>query len=371
MRVVTGLFMKNLYMGSIIICCMTRQSLTLLLGLLLLLSCERAERRERSEIERIPEVRTVELRSTEYTLSYETKGYLEAVHRVGIKPLVSGRVKEIRVEEGELVKEGEVLLRLEDEDYRIMYREALWSLREAQESYENQLRVYERRRRLYEKELISREELEEVRTRLETLRARVESLKALVEKRRVDLERTEVRAPFEGYVVRRFVSVGELVGPSTVCYEMVRLDPLRFVFKVPQEVAPHLRMGAPVEVSVGGRRVTARVDYISPSLDENRLLTVKARLRNRKGDLRPGMYGRVRFGYKKVRAFPVPEQAVQLFQDQSFLWVVRDSRAVRVPVRVVGHKEGVSIVVGEVREGDRVVVENLMFLKEGQRVRER
>ena len=199
----------------------------------------------------------------------------------------------------------------------------------------------------------------------------MESLKALVEKRKVDLERTEVRAPFDGYLVKRFVSVGELVGPSTVCYEMVRIDPLRFVFKVPQEVAPYLRVGTPVEVFVGERRMVAKVDYLSPSLDENRLLTVKARISNGKGDLRPGMFGRVRFGYRKVRAFPVPEQAVQLFQGQSFLWVVRDSRAVRVPVRVVGHREGVSIVVGEVKEGDRVVVENLMFLKEGQRVRER
>jgi len=83
------------------------------------------------------------------------------------------------------------------------------------------------------------------------------------------------------------------------------------------------------------------------------------------------MYGEVSFLYGKVKAVLVPENAVQLSRRQTFLWVVRDSRAVRIPVRVVGHREGLLAVVGELKEGDRVAVENLMFLKEGVRVRER
>ncbi len=372
MKVVTGLFMKNLYMRGIIICGMTGQSLLFILSLLLLIfSCERKERPQASPSERVVEVRTVQLKPVIYTLRYETNGYLEAVEKAELKPLVSGKVEKVFVEEGSWVRKGDTLLKVEDEDYRALYREALWSLKEVQESYENQLSIYERRKRLYEKELISREEFEEAKTKLQTLKAKVESLKALLEKRRIDLERTELRAPFSGYVVRRLVSMGDLVGPSTTCYELVKPDPLRFVFKVPQEVAPSVKPGMLVEVSVGDKRLRAKIDYLSPSADENRLITVKARVRNGNRELKPGMYGEVSFGYRKVKAFLVPEQAVQLFQEQSFLWVVRDSRAVRVPVRVVGHRDGTSIVLGRVKEGERVVVENLMFLKEGQRVKER
>ncbi len=353
-------------------CGMTGQSLLFVLSiLLLLLSCDKAERPKGSSTERVVEVKTVKLRPVTYTLRYETNGYLEAVEEADVRPLVSGRVKKIFVEEGSWVKEGELLLKIEDKDYRALYREALWSLREAMESYENQLKIYERRKRLYEKELISREEFEEAKTKLETLKARVERIKATVEKRRIDVERTQLKAPFSGYVVKRFVSIGDLVNPSTVCYRMVKPYPLRFVFKVPQEIALFLKRGTPIEVFVEGRSLKADVEYISPSADENRLVTVKARIDNRNRILKPGMYGRVSFGYKKVKAFLVPEHAVQLFQEQSFLWVVRDSRAVRVPVRVVGHEDGTSVVLGSIKEGERVVVENLMFLKEGQRVRER
>lgn len=349
---------------------MTRQSLILVLVLLLtLLACERKEKPKGPPSAEV-EVKTVPVKPVNYSLRYETNGYLEAVEGAELKPLVSGRVEKIFVEEGMRVKKGEVLLKLEDKDYRTLYGEALWNLKEAQESYENQLKVYERRKKLYEEELISREEFENVQTNIQTMRARIESLKATVEKRRIDLERTELRAPFSGYVVKRMVSVGDLVGPSTTCYEIVKPDPLRFVFKVPQEIAPHLKPGTPVEVFVD-KRISARVDYISPSADENRLVTVKARIRNEGMELKPGMYGKVSFGYGSVVAFLVPEQAVQLFQEQSFLWIVRDSRAVRVPVKVVGHEGGNSVVVGNLQEGERVVVENFLFLKEGQRVRER
>lgn len=350
---------------------MTGRSLALALFLTLVLSC--GGDREQTEVRtaRIVEVRTVRIEPTDYTLRYETNGHLEAIEKVQVKPLVSGRVKKILVEEGRFVRRGTLLLRIEDRDYVTLYREALWKLKEAQESYRNQLRVYQRRKRLYQKELISREEFEEAKTKLETLRAQIESLKAVVKKREIDLERTKLRAPFDGYVVKRLVSVGELVGPSTVCYEMVRIDLLWFLFKVPQELAHFIKEGTPVEITVGGRRLRSRVGYVSPSADENRMITLKAEVRNGNGELRPGMYGRVSFGYRSTKAFLVPEQAVQLFQGQSFLWIVKDSRAVRVPVRVVGHKEGTLIVLGPLKSGDRVVVENLMFLKEGLRVKER
>ncbi len=350
---------------------MTGRSLILALFLFLALSCGSDHRRAETPKERTVEVRTIQVEPVDYTLRYETNGYLEAIEKVQVRPLVSGRVKEILIEEGSFVRKGTALLKIEDRDYRTLYREALWKLKEAEESYRNQLQIYQRRKRLYEKELISKEEFEEAKTKLETLRAKIESLKAVVRKRRIDLDRTRLRAPFDGYVVRRLVSVGELVGPSTVCYEMVREDPLWFVFKVPQELATYIKKGAPVEILVEGKKLRSRVGYVSPSVDENRMITVKAQVRNTDGELRPGMYGRARFGYRKVKAFIIPEQAVQLFKGQSFLWIVKDSRAVRVPVRVVGHEEGTLIVLGDLKRGDKVVVENLMFLKEGLRVKER
>lgn len=349
---------------------MTRQSLSLLLILVTILSCGKGEEKEINK-ERIVEVRTAEVRFTDYPLTYRTNGYLEAVELVEVKPLISGRVKDIYVEEGDRVREGDTLLKIEDGEYEALYRETLWNLEQARREYENSRAIFERRKALYEKELISREEFETAKTKMESLEARIKSLQALVEKRKIDLDRTNVRSPIDGYIVKRLVNVGDVVGPNSVCYEVVKLDPLRFVFRVPQEIASHIKIGSKVELNVGGERIRSKIAYISPSADRERMFTAKAFVENREGSLKPSMYGEVSFRYGKVKAVLVPENAIQLSRRHTFLWVIRDSRAVKVPVRIVGHSDGLSAVVGELKEGDRIAVENLMFLKEGVRVRER
>ncbi|MDQ7081600.1 MAG: efflux RND transporter periplasmic adaptor subunit [Aquificota bacterium] len=152
------------------------------------------------------------------------------------------------------MKSGDVLFRIEGEVYRKAYEEILWSLREAERDLENLMAVYERRRKLFEKDLISREEFEEVKTRWETLKARVEKLKALLERRRIDLERTVVRSPADGFVERRYISPGDYVTPQRKTYDLVRISPLRFVFKVPQEVVGKLREGKEVVLRFGTER---------------------------------------------------------------------------------------------------------------------
>ena len=347
-----------------------RSALSLVLFWFLLIACEKKEE-NRVVGERVFEVRTVEARFVDHPINYTTSGYLEAVHRVEVRPEVSGRVVDLFAEEGDRVRKGSPLFKIEDSTYRKAYEEALWSLREAEKDLQNVKAVYERRKTLYEKDLISSEEFEEVRTRLETLTARVKRLKALLERRRIDLERTLVRSPVDGVVISRGVDLGDYVTPQTKAYDLLRLDPLRFVFRVPQELVGHIRLGDKVSVKVGGRRLRAEVVYISPTADEARMFTVKARVSNKDRSLKPKMYGEVSFETGRVRAVIVPEQAVRVSQRQTFLWVVRDSRAVKVPVRIVAHEEGRSAVTGDLKEGDRIIVEGIMFLYEGARVVER
>jgi len=361
--------MKNRYIGSIIIWSMTGQSVIALIVLILLSCGTRDEKPLRGE--RVFDVKTQRVVYTVSSLKHRVGGYLEAVHSVSVKPEVSGRVLEIFAEEGDTVRKGEPLIRIEDETYRKAYEEVLWELRQAERDYENQKALLQRRKALYEKELISREEFEEVRTRVEVLRAKIESLRVRLERRKLDLDRTLLRSPMNGVVLKRSVSVGDYVTPQSEVYRILRTDPLRFVFKVPQEMVSYLKPGTPLEIEIAGERIKTKVSYVSPSADENRLFTVKALLPNRSGLLKPNTYGEVTFSFRNVRAVPVPEQAVQLSQRQSFLWVVRDSRAVKVPVQVLQHEGDRLLVVGDLKRDDRVVVEGLLFLYEGAKVRER
>ena len=351
---------------------MTRQSVALLIvfSALILSSCTEKEKEviKDAPSERVFNVKTVTAEEQNVFIEYRTVGYVESGRRVAVRPEVSGRVVKIFVEEGDRVSKGDPLLKIEDETYRLAVEEISSNLRQAEEDLENLRRIYERRKELYEKDLIGKEEFESAKTRYEVALARVQSLRSALERAKLNLERTTVRSDISGKVERRLVSVGDYVTPQVKVFEITDTEDLRFVFRIPQEVRSRIREGSEVKVEVNGRVLKGKVFYISPSADPSRLFTVKARIR---GDVSPGTYGEVSFRYKKVRAVSLPEQAVQLSQRQSFVWAVRDSRAVKVPVEVVAHREGEVLVRGKIRDGTKVIVEGFMFLYEGARVSEK
>ena len=351
---------------------MTRQSVALvfLLSAIALISCGKRDKEAEKDApsERVFSVKTVTAEEKSVFIEYRTVGYVESGRRASVRPEVSGRVVKIFVEEGDRVSKGDPLLKIDDETYRLAVEEISSNLRQAEEDLENLRRIYERRKELYEKDLIGKEEFESAKTRYEVGLARAESLRSALERAELSLEKTTVKSGISGKVERRFVSIGDYVTPQTKLFEITDTEDLRFVFRIPQEVRSRIREGTTVRLEVSGRVLRGKVFYISPSADSSRLFTVKARIR---GDVSPGTYGEVSFRYKKVRAVSLPEQAVQLSQRQSFVWAVRDSRAVKVPVEVVAHREGEVLVRGKIRDGTKVIVEGLMFLYEGARVSEK
>ncbi len=347
---------------------MTRQSvLALLVFVAFLFSCGTEEVKKTPKKERTFKVKTVPVEKGEFFTKYRTSGYFEAVHRLKVKPEVSGKVERLFAEEGDKVNRGKPLLKIEDSLYRKAYEETLWKLKQAQRELENIRAIYNRRKKLFKKELISREEYEEFKTKLESARAKVESLKALVERKKIELSKTLLKSPIEGYVVKRFVEVGDYITPQREAYELVKPHPLRFVFKVPQEVVRKLKLNQNITVRLEDKEITAPVTYISPTADRGRLFTVKALIEDPEG-IKPGTYGEASFNYRKVEGVSLPEQAVQLSQRQSFVWIVRNGRSLKLPVQVLTHEEGKVVVSGDFKEGDRVIVEGLLFLFEGAKV---
>ena len=353
---------------------MTRQSVGVILAVLMFLfSCSGGEDKgdqSNAPEERVFDVKTMKVSFERAYIDYTAVGWVESGSRVEVHPEVSGRVVKVFVEEGQRVRAGDALLKIEDDVYRAGVRELEENLKQAEKQLENAEGVYERRKELFEKNLIGKEEFDRVKTQLEVAKARVDAIRSSLDRARLNLERTEVRAGTDGVVERRFVNVGDYVSPQVKVFEIVDVRDLRFVFKVPQEVRSVLHRGKEVSVSIGGKVFKGKVFYISPSASPSRLFTIKARLSGAKG-VSPGTFGEVRFKYKEVRAFPVPEQAVQLSGKQAFLWVADKGRAVKVPVKVVAHRGSEVLAVADIPEGSEVVVEGFMFLYEGAKVRER
>ncbi|MCS7171064.1 MAG: efflux RND transporter periplasmic adaptor subunit [Aquificaceae bacterium] len=335
-----------------------------------LFSCQKqAESPQSKPQERKVVVGLYKVKAEDVAIEYTTKGYFEGERDVVLRPLVSGRVLSLMVDEGSSVKTGQALLSIDPADYENTVRQIEAQLAQAQANYENTRAVYERRKFLLEKELIAREEYENLKTQLRAQEELIKSFRAQLGNARLNLQRTTLTAPFSGYIAQRFVNVGDYVTPQSQTFRLVTLDPIRLVFQVPQEYLPYAKEGSKVSVKVEPFGVfEGKVFFVSPVADQNRLITVKARLSNLQGLLKPGMYGEVSLikGYEK--SFVVPERAVVLQGNRRVVWRVQEGTAQPVQVEVIKQGHGVVYVKGDLKEGEGIALENAYVLQQGIKV---
>lgn len=318
----------------------------------------------------IPTVRAIPLQKEEIPIYYTANGYTESKVSATIKPEVSGRVVKISVEEGDFVKAGQTLAVIEPQkqQYQLEFQFALINQLEA--TYQNKKSIYERRKQLYEKELISKEELENARTDMEVALSELNSAKASLKEYQRQERETVIRAPFDGFLDKRKVSVGDYVDSQREMFYILKLDPMYIVFSLPQQYLSKLKRGSQVEVDLDGvGGVKGVVDYISSSLDQNGLLTIKAVLPNRDSRIKEKMYGKVRIEVGRKSGYTVPEEAVQFMGDSSFIYVLSDGKGKRVPVEVVHQEKGKVYIVANIDQTDKVIVSNIMNLKDGMPVK--
>jgi len=343
--------------------------LKVLFLLLLLFSCSPQKKEERATERAVP-VSVMPAKAVKVELFYETKGSFKSPKDVRLRPEVSGLVKHIYKREGEHAKKGEPLLKVRDDELRAKVEELKAKLSEALANYEYQKGVVERRKLLYEKELIAREEYERELSKLRALRRQIKALKAALKSAEVQLRKTLLRAPFDGLVADRFVSVGDYVSPQRDAFRYLSLKPIRFSFTLPQEMEGILKEGDEVEVKAEGfGTFKGKVVYLSPFLDESKTYRVELELPNEKGLLKPGAFGVARVPAGETVAFKVPERALVLLGNRKAVWVVEGGRARARKVKVIKVEGGFAFVKGELKEGDLVVVENASALREGVKVK--
>ncbi|MDW8095690.1 MAG: efflux RND transporter periplasmic adaptor subunit [Aquificaceae bacterium] len=343
---------------------------TFLMLVLVLLSCQKQEKQVQTKPqERKVVVSLYKLKLEEVPVEYTTKGYFESEKDVILRPLVNGRVVSVMVEEGSSVKTGQALLKIDEADYTNIVRGLEAQLAQARANYENTKAVFERRKFLFERELIAREEYENLQAQLRAQEELINNLQAQISNAKLNLQRTTLTAPFSGYVAQRFVNVGDYVTPQTQTFRLVTLNPIRLVFQIPQEYLSYAKEGSKVRVNVEPfGEFEGTVFFVSPVADQNRLITVKAKLQNPKGLLKPGMYGEVSLVKGVEKTFVVPEQAVVLQGNRRVVWRVQDGVAQPVRVEVIKQGKGVVYIKGELKEGEGIALENAYILQQGTRV---
>ena len=286
---------------------------------------------------------------------------LSAERSLDVLARASGEVVEVLVEEGDAVREGQLLAQLDPSDARL-------TLAEAQAHYDNIQREYARTAELAKHGGVTDQELENQRYQIE-LRT------IALDRSRQQLADTEVRSPITGIVGERSVNRGATISANTRLFHVLDLDPLLAVIHIPAAGRQSLRAGQGVQIqAAGGVQASGVIDRISPVVEaESGTVKVTVQLDGAgtdAGALVPGSFVTVLVPTEtRPNAVVVPKRAILLERDQSIVYRVQDGVAVRTPVTVGLSAQDLAEITSGLSVGDAVVTVGHESLRDGAPVR--
>lgn len=291
----------------------------------------------------------------------EISGSLSSPEDAAIAAEVEGKLVRVDADLGDRVVKGQLLAQITPDElrYKAEQAEALSAQAEA-----NWARV----EKLGKSEMVSPQQLDDARAAVAQTRAAA----ALAKKK---LEDTTVKAPFSGAIAKRNVSTGEYVRVGQPLFQVVALDRLRLTGEIPERYLAEVHAGDAVSTEIDaypGRKFTGRIDRISPIVNPgSRAFTVEARIDNKDGSLKPGLFARARLSLGEIKdAIVVPESAVTSFAGVSRVFKIDGKLAREVRVDIDRHLEdGRLLLSGDaLKPGDTVAVEGLGRLADGVEV---
>jgi RND family efflux transporter MFP subunit len=319
-------------------------------------------------------------------------GYVVARRKAVVSAKIQGRLCELKVEEGSHVREGEVIARLESNDYEASVRRAAAAVQRAEADLAEQRRQQRLAEDLAKQSVLAEDQREAAGSRVRIAEAVVAQAKADVAFAEAQLQNTIIRAPFTGVVVKKMAEVGESVAPippgvniSTSSGAIVALADLA-TLEVEADVAEanvaKVGNGQPAEVTVEAipdRRYQAVLRQVIPTADRTKAtVQVKVTILDKDRDLKPEMSAKVTFleprKERKADEAPfavvrVPRESVTTREGRPIVFLVRDGRVRAQPVVLGAERQGSVVVKDGLAGGETVVLRPTESLKDGDAVR--
>lgn len=282
-------------------------------------------------------------------------GTLTANEKVDIVSEQSGRVTQINFQEGQILKRDDILVRLNDDELVVQLVKAEFQSKLLEQRLERQ-------KILLEKDAVSREDYDKVLTEYNVLKQDIEQLK-------IRIEKMKVRAPFDGVIGFRDVSLGAFLQPNTRISTLVDIANLKIEFAIPEKYINDIKAGSQVSFTVEGtaKRFNARVYAIDPQVDvKTRTVMIRARYANTGMLLKPGMSAKISFSTTEgVHNIYVPNQAVVPDVKGRSVWVMKNGKAVLVPVQTGTRTADMLEILGGIERGDTIITTGIMQLRPG------
>jgi len=290
--------------------------------------------------------------------SYGNTATLEPRAESQVVAKTSGVALEVLVEEGQQVRAGQVLVRLDADRAHLQAAQSSAQLRKLEANFQ-------RAKQLEAQQMVSANDLDQLRYDLENARA-VNRLANL------ELSYTNVVAPISGVIASRDIKPGNFVQINSPIFRIVDSSRLEATLNVPEREIAKLKPGQAVELTADalpGKRFTGTVDRVSPVVDTGTGTFRVVTAFSGDGELQPGMFGRLAINYdQRADALVVPRNALLEDGGEPAVYAIRDGKAARINVRL-GYSDGGWIEVREGLEpGDAVVVAGKAALRDGSAV---
>ena len=276
-------------------------------------------------------------------------GTLEPVRQATVKAKVSGEVRQITVREGEPVKAGQLLARIDtsDLDARLIERQGQLESAKAQAAMAE--KTLQTNQKLLKQNFISQNAFDSAESNLNVTKGSVMSAQAQVRLAQNALKDAIASSPLSGIVAKRHVQPGEKVGFDAPLVTVVDLKDLELQALVPAMEIPELKLGMTVDLTVDGfgeRKFTGRIERISPStVPGTRAIHIFVGIPNARNELRGGMFatGRIALG-ESGPTMTLPATAVRVEAGQPYIWLIDNGKLVRRSVTVGRRDEEAGLV---------------------------
>jgi membrane fusion protein (multidrug efflux system) len=287
-------------------------------------------------------------------------GSLEPWTRLPLMAKLNGTVTEVLVGEGDRVKKGDTLARIEDDDFRI-------ALDRAEAAYNLSKAEYTRDKSIYDQGVIST-------ATMDTNRTNVQKAKADYENARLLLSRTTVTSPMDGIIRRLDAKVGLQLSVGDPIAEILEIDRMKGVIGIPESDVSAVRRLENVDLTIqalGDRIITGRKHFLSPSPESTaRIYQLELEIDNGDGEMLAGMFVRADVVKKRIdNTLAVPFYSVISRNDEQYVFIEEDGVARKRPVTLGTMEKWMVQITAGLSPGDRILIEGHRDVEDNQQVK--
>lgn len=285
-------------------------------------------------------------------------GSLLANESADLQPQVSGMVTGLYFKEGDFVRKGSLLVKINDANLQAQLKKQEAILEVAQNNLT-------REDQLYKLNAVNEDEYNSAVLAVKSAQADIDFTKA-------EIDNMQIRAPFDGIIGVRYISPGAFVSTTTVIATVYESNPIKVEFDLPEKFSSQVKAGTSITFTIQGNSKVydGKVYVVNPGINtETRTLTVRA-LCNNDGSLKPGSFANITINLgTDSTAILIPTQALVPVLNGQQVYIARHDTAFSVPVQIGIRNDTAIQITGGIHQGDTVITSGILFLKPKMKIK--